>query len=379
MVNRDYFSGKGVFEPGKLVDPSQYAGLPVPEMEWFVDNLIPHKTVTLLSGDGGLGKSLLMQQLATCASLGIEWLGIKVRHCKTFGLFCEDSNEELWRRQVKICESTFTPLEAMYDFNWISGEGIDPVLMAFEGGDSGKVTAFFNDLMGQLLCHEPELVIIDTAADTFAGNEISRAHVRNFVNRCLKVISHELDATVILTSHPSKQGMVDGSGLSGSTAWNNSVRSRLYLTREDGDISSNIRVLESKKSNYGPVGNSIRLEWRNGVFRSIDRISAQTPEGRNLTDEAIYLKALKALNARGQRALVSKNQPSYAPKLMLTMEHVKGVSKLRLEQAQERLFVKDIIINDTSPEEKSERLKASLKIKKQEEADKIIEQGLLIP
>jgi RecA-family ATPase len=369
-------NNKLVFKPGALTDPSQLAGREVPAQEWFVDGLIPHKTVTLLSGDGGLGKSLLMQQLATCAALGIPWLGFEVRKCKTFALFCEDSNEELWRRQTKICESNFTPLEAMYNFNWISGDGIDPVLMSFESGAKGEQTEFFKDLVEQLKLFEPELVIIDTAADTFAGDEIKRAHVRNFINSCLKVIAHELSATVILTSHPSKQGMNEGSGLSGSTAWNNSVRSRLYLTRPSNQSNSNIRVLESKKSNYGPTGNSIRLEWRNGVFHNIDSRVSNKPEDRKLIDEAIYLKALDALINRGQRGLLTKNQASYAPKLMLQMDDVNGLTMQRLEQAQERLLNKLIINSNISPEEKSLRLQASIKIINKDEADKIINQLL---
>ena len=40
---------------------------PVPAREWLVRELIPHRTVTLLSGDGGTGQSLLALQLAVAA------------------------------------------------------------------------------------------------------------------------------------------------------------------------------------------------------------------------------------------------------------------------------------------------------------------------
>ena len=36
-------------------------GKAVPPREWLLDGLVPNKTVTLLSGDGGTGKSLLAQ------------------------------------------------------------------------------------------------------------------------------------------------------------------------------------------------------------------------------------------------------------------------------------------------------------------------------
>ena len=35
-------------EPGQIIFPAQYAKYPVPEREWFVKDLIPHKTVIVL-------------------------------------------------------------------------------------------------------------------------------------------------------------------------------------------------------------------------------------------------------------------------------------------------------------------------------------------
>lgn len=69
-------------------------------------------------------------------------------------------------------------------------------------------------------------------------------------------IDHQL--AVVLIAHPSLTGMSTGSGSSGSTAWSNSVRSRLYLERvkgaDDREIDADLRVLQVKKSNYGPIG-----------------------------------------------------------------------------------------------------------------------------
>lgn len=368
-----------ILSAGTIVDPSQLAGVNIPPLEWFVDGLIPHKTVTLLSGDGGLGKSLLMQQLATHATLGINWLGLEIRKCKAFGLFCEDSNEELWRRQDKICKAAGYPLEAMYRFNWLSGEGIDPILMEFESGDRGRLSQLFDELVGFMRKFEPELIIIDTAADTFAGDENRRTHVRNFVNRCLKAFAQEFNATVILTSHPSRMGMADGSGLSGSTAWNNSVRSRLYLTRPMGANDSDIRVLESKKSNYGPAGSEIRLKWCNGAFHNMDKFITTDPADKNLQDEACYLKSLQVLTERNQRASLQKNQAAHAPKLMMPLtETTRGISKVRLEQAQNRLLGKRVIANIASEEEKIKRLAPSLKIVNLELSKEIIDKVFML-
>lgn len=344
-IKSDIFTEKLSLESGRIVNPASLVGRSIPTREWFVDGLIPHGTVSLLSGDGGLGKSLLMQQLMTSAATGQDWLGMKTRKCKVFGLFCEDDNNELWRRQNAICESLSISIEACFNMQWLSGEGIDPVLMEFGSSDAGTATPLFDDLIEYLECWGAELVIIDTAADTFAGNEISRIQVRNFINRALRVIAARLGATVILTSHPSVAGMRDGTGLSGSTAWNNSVRSRLYLTRPEGERNSNVRLLQMKKSNYGSTEPEIRIVWQDGVFHPIDSTIGKNPTDREMHDEAAYLYALTKLHERNQRPLIHRNQGNYAPKLMKGMQETKGISEPRLETAQGRLMDKGVIAN----------------------------------
>jgi hypothetical protein len=36
-----------------ILDPRDWQGKPIPEREWFVSGIIPQRTVTNLSGDGG--------------------------------------------------------------------------------------------------------------------------------------------------------------------------------------------------------------------------------------------------------------------------------------------------------------------------------------
>ena len=355
IIRTNLFNKNLSLEPGFIVDPSQLEGHIIPSREWLIEGLIPHGAVSLLSGDGGLGKSLLMQQLMTCASTGQDWLELKIRKCKAFGLFCEDDNNELWRRQNDICKSLSIPLEACFNMQWLSGDGIDPVLMEFSSSDAGQTTPLFDQLIDYLEWWEAGLVIIDTAADTFAGNEISRIQVRNFINRALRVLAARLSATVILTSHPSRAGMSDGTGISGSTAWNNSVRSRLYLTRPEGEKNSNMRLLQMKKSNYGSTEPELRIMWQDGVFHPVDSTIGKNPADREMHDEAAYLHALMKLYERNQRPLIHKNQPTYAPKLMKGMQETKGISESRLEAAQNRLMDKEVIANlleTTGPESK---------------------------
>ena len=52
------------------------------------------------------------------------------------------------------------------------------------------------------------LVILDTAADLFGGNENDRGQVRQFMN-ALSRIAMKINGAVVLCAHPSRAGMSD--------------------------------------------------------------------------------------------------------------------------------------------------------------------------
>ncbi len=56
--------------PLATIEPHQLHGADVPERLWIVRDWIPDGAVTMLGGDGGVGKSLLAMQLLTAASTG---------------------------------------------------------------------------------------------------------------------------------------------------------------------------------------------------------------------------------------------------------------------------------------------------------------------
>ncbi len=54
----------------KILKPTDWQGLVVPKRRWVVDGLIPLGNVTMVSGDGGAGKSQLAMQLLASTALG---------------------------------------------------------------------------------------------------------------------------------------------------------------------------------------------------------------------------------------------------------------------------------------------------------------------
>jgi RecA-family ATPase len=329
-----------------IIEPIAWQDKPVPPRRWLVDGLIPQGAVTLLSGDGGIGKSLLVQQLGTACAIGKAWLGINTLACKTFLIFCEDDRHELHRRQADINAHYGKQFGDLENMRMLSRVGRENLLYTIEfKNDRGKVTALYDAVRDAARNFGAQLVVIDTAADTFGGNENFRIQVRQFVNE-LRRIALDTDGAIVLTSHPSVAGIATNTGLSGSTAWGNSVRARLFLTRpprtvgrEDEEPADlNVRVLRGMKSNYGRTGDAIKLRWVNGVFvaegqpTGLDRMVADAKADR------LFLELLGATYQRGEWVSSAPNVRNFAPRRFAEHPQADGLGKKAFQAAMERML-----------------------------------------
>jgi AAA domain len=112
----------------RIINPVQWRDEPVPEREWIVRDMIPAKTVTLLSGDGAVGKSTLGLQLATARALGRDWIGTMPTPGRTLYLSAEDDTEELHRRLDSIREHYGATFDDMADIQLVDLVGENAVL-----------------------------------------------------------------------------------------------------------------------------------------------------------------------------------------------------------------------------------------------------------
>jgi len=353
-----HFDARGTCErvtpplPMRTIDPTAWAGKPIPERRWMVADLVPHGSVTMLSGDGGLGKSLLTLQLAVASATGRHFLGQATEHCRVFGLYCEDDAEEIHRRLADITRAEGLEFEALAGFRFASrvGEANEFVRRDKYGKPQGPSQVFF-DTLETAKRFGARLVILDGLHDLFDGNENSRPEARQFVNM-LRRIALDINGAVILCAHPSRAGLADGTGTSGSTAWNNAVRSRLYLSRpretDDDGEDRDARTLSTKKSNYGVVGDELRIRWQEGVFvldepdtGFLGRMDAKAKANRA---EALFLDCLDAATAQGRTVSDSPNSPKYAPKVFATMPEAHGIGRRAFERAMPALFSSGAIV-----------------------------------
>lgn len=325
-----------------LLNATAFAGKPMVERPWHVPGLIPAGTVTLLSGDGGTGKSLLALMLAVSTSTGRPWLGRTVRDGRCLYLSAEDDADEIHRRLADIQAASSGQIAELSRLDVLDLAGKNAVLGKLAAGrDAIQATALFESLLDWACEKRPALIVLDTLADIFGGDEIVRVQARQFIG-LLKRLAIESGAAVVVLAHPSLSGMASGEGTSGSTAWSNSVRSRLYFERvkekNGSEIDPDRRALRTKKSNYGRVGEAIEVRWRDGVFVPLKAGDADTQAAERHVEQT-FLQLLRAYTAQGRR-VSDANGTNYAPALFERDKGAGGIRKEAFGQAMNRLFEK---------------------------------------
>jgi RecA-family ATPase len=323
----------------KLINPADRQGASIPERRWCVPDYIPHATVTLLSGDGGEGKSLLALQLGVARALGQFWVGLPTEPGRTLHLSAEDDDKEILRRLDAILRSCGAQFSDIGDMRVVDLVGEDCILGELSKGRITPTEAYHR-LDASMSAFRPSLTTLDVLTDMFGGEENARVQVRQFVN-LLKRLARKHDCAILLLAHPSLTGMNTGSGLSGSTDWHNAVRSRIYFQtpKKNGEEpqNKNLRTLQGLKSNYGERGGKIDVEWKNGAFIPLAAPTGYEKAAADQHAENVFSALLKRFNHDGRD--VSPNKSSaYAPAVFADSPGARGLTSRELAGSMERLF-----------------------------------------
>ena len=329
-----------------FVDPCTLDGKPIPERRWIVAEWLPVGVVTLNYGDGGTGKTLLAQQLMTSCATGTAWCGLHVEPCISLGIFCEDDPDELHRRQARINAALGVQFADLANMRWASGVGLDNLLVTFDADHKIKFTERLGEIEDHAAKIKASLVVLDTGADLFGGNENDRTQVRQFVGMTLGGMAKRLGAVVLLNVHPSRSGMsATGDHDGGSTAWSNTSRSRWSLSRlpMEGDTPADTdeRILTRRKANYASIGETIKLRWSNGVLIPLNHragLGGSSEAAWGAPVDEVFLVLLDRCAAQAVFVSHSKNSGNFAPKIFAKRPDRSGFTAKEFEAAMHRLL-----------------------------------------
>ena len=288
-----------------------------PEREWAVPDRFPLRNVSMLSGEGAAGKSILFMQLAAALKLEKGWLNTLPEPGPVIYLNAEDEEAEMHRRMLAIAQHHHASLKDLVGhLNILSLIGQDTVLSSANRARLDSAHTAVRKAQGRGLRHSPS-----RDRPRHFGRHFRRQRDRPLTGAAIhRTVAADRDiagdSAVIILTHPSLTGIKEGTGLSGSTAWHNSVRARAYLTsiKSDDGSKSDLRRIEFRKNDYGPLAESLTLRWDNGVYvpqggpGTFERAAAEA------NAENLFLKLLARFNAQSRNAN-DKTGPTYAPAL----------------------------------------------------------------
>lgn len=286
---------------------------------WW-DGYMPAGVVTLLGAHGGAGKSTLSLMLAMHIATGRPLFGVPVRQGRVLIYSAEDGAALVRYRLWRLARALGVELASLFGvLRVIDATEGDPALYRETGDGRARAagtTPAYAALRRLVDEHRADVVVIDNASDTHDASEIDRAKVRAFM-RALTLIARP-DRAVLLLAHVDK-GTSRGDrgnnaeGYSGSTAWHNSARSRLFLGRDKDDAL----LLEHQKNNLGPRREPLRLLWPDGGIPMVDTppagIVGQIAE-RN--DERALLRLIHEFATRGESVAASHTSPTNAARML---------------------------------------------------------------
>jgi hypothetical protein len=245
-------------KPSPWINMATWDTDPIPEQDWTVLNRFPRRQAVLFSGEGATGKSTVQLQHCAAHSLARDWLGTMPEPGPSIFIDAEDDEAVLHRRLAAIVRHYGVTFKELIEggLHLMSLAGQDAVLAT--ASRSGKITP--TPLYEQILqaCGDikPVMIGLASSANLYAGNEIDRSQVQQFIS-LLTRLAIVANGTAALLTHPSLEGIKSETGLSGTTQWHNAVRARSYMRgvkAENGEPADpNLREIVFKKKSVRPA------------------------------------------------------------------------------------------------------------------------------
>jgi len=207
----------------------------LPSRPWLIDRALMDGQVTMLTGRGGEGKSLLALQLAITVAMGKDfaWWKVKERR-KVLLLNAEDNIDELQRRLLSASEVMGIEPEALTD-NVFTLDSDNIILIHRDVEDQKiKPTQLYNKIIDHIRMHRIGLLVVDPLIETHAYlDENSNVDMKALI-MMLRRLARSCGIPVLIVHHSRKGATVgDQDGARGGSSLVNACRIVLTLDRMD--------------------------------------------------------------------------------------------------------------------------------------------------
>jgi putative DNA primase/helicase len=203
-------------------------------VRWLVPGLIPLRTLTLVAGVGGLGKSMWLAGIAARLSVGaLDGHG----SADTVILSYEDTAAEVLRPRVEAAGGDPSRVHVIVREH---RDYVEPVALP---RDVLRVEELVRSVEAKQLVVDPIVAAIVTELDAHKDQ-----HVRAVLAR-LAELSEQADCAVAIVGHLNKAPCTDAYiRVANSVAFWNAARSVVLVTEDNGD--DDLRLVAQRKANY---------------------------------------------------------------------------------------------------------------------------------
>lgn len=318
------------------VDFKGIKGRTIPPQEWIVDKFIPRGVLTLVHGNGGVGKSRIMLMLVACVAAGQAVLGRRVEMGPVIFVSAEETKLALERQSQDIMLARkIDDGDMVKNLILISQlKGGFPMFTVKDGERSTTPAAGYFKLQELIRRVKPVMVVIENVANVFHANENARSEVEPLTG-LLNELAEAHGCAVVLIGHDSKLG-----DYSGSSHWNNGPRHRIHVRR--GGVQGPTEVKIAKTNCEVPPGSYFNAHW-NDDFRCFD-LGTLIIGGVLSADDAQLLRPLADAIKDGIRVSAAPKSPHNVYKVLgERSQFVKDHKRNAINKMVDGLLSKELI------------------------------------
>lgn len=265
--------------------------MPVKPVAWLVRQYIEEDALAVLYGPPGKGKSFFALDVSCCIASGQPFHGHEVKSGAVFYIAGEGHNglARRLRAWAKLNDAGAPPLLFM-------SEAPTDLACATKANQVAEAVQQLADRTGT----QPVLIVIDTLARNFGGDENSATEVGQFV-RHADALRRHWKATVLIVHHSGKDG---DRGARGSSALKGAADAEYEVSRNDDDKLVRLTPRKMKDAEEPPplafelVGVPILDDDGNPIGGAALKLTDYTPPATPSRPKgANQLKALGVLRA----------------------------------------------------------------------------------
>jgi hypothetical protein len=258
------------------------------EVEWLWYGRIPAGKLTLLSGDGAVGKSFFSLDIAARLSTGTPWpdrIGVPIEAGNTVVISCEDAPDDTIKPRLNAAEADPTRI------TWLAG-----VIRTPDGLRSHPNLAndlkYLEDAIGDT---NARLAIIDPISAYLGGKDShSNSEVREVLGPLAQMAADTGCAILAITHLNKSQALKAAYRSMGSVAFTAQARMGWMITKDEVD---------ARRRNVTPIKANLTEEPPGLSFEIVDGRIHWDAEPCNLTsDQALNGANIKAHKARDEAA-----------------------------------------------------------------------------